>query len=513
MNQKRHLRIFLSSPGDVARERALAQQVIEQELPKDPLLRDKVTCEVVRWDDPNAPVAMPATLTPQEAVNRGLAKPSQCDAVIVILWSRMGTPLPAEIKKPDGTAYLSGTEWEYEDAISAKPLPHTLVYWRKTKPDVDIFDREKRNQQLEQIDRVNDFFARFRNPDGSLKGGYTEYETPEEFHDRLLHDLKEWVKSIPPIPRRDKIPPPPYGAIGKALRQGAVIPFIGPGASSSGRPPNAIWDPTAPAFLPSGIELSHLLADEAAFPATDERDDLAEVSSYYATFQTRRALHERLRQLLCTDLLPNFLIPPLYRFLAEISTPLLIITTNFDTEIEQSFRAADRPYDLVVYPAHRKDLANAVLWWPHGAVEPNTPEPSDLDIDLTKTSVIFKMYGSFSEQEDWNGFVITEEDYVNFFSRLSSKKAIPKQFSTYFRDRSLLFLGYRLRDWALRVVISSLSRSFARRAAEDNEEIVSWAIGDELTELEDRLWRKWGVVPYQVGIDEFVEKLRVRMAL
>ena len=104
-----HLRIFLSSPGDVADERTFAQQVIEQELPKDPFLREKITCEVVRWDDPNAQVTMPATLTPQEAVNRGLAKPSECDVVIVILWSRMGTPLPETCLKDDGSRYLSGT--------------------------------------------------------------------------------------------------------------------------------------------------------------------------------------------------------------------------------------------------------------------------------------------------------------------------------------------------------------------------------------------------------------------
>ena len=77
-----HLRFFLSSPGDVADERTFAQQVIEQELPKDPLLRGQITCEAMRWDDPNAPVTMPATLTPQEAVNRGLSKPSECDAVM-----------------------------------------------------------------------------------------------------------------------------------------------------------------------------------------------------------------------------------------------------------------------------------------------------------------------------------------------------------------------------------------------------------------------------------------------
>ena len=49
------LRFFLSSPGDVADERTFAQQVIEQELPKDPFVRGLVDCEAVRWDDPLSP--------------------------------------------------------------------------------------------------------------------------------------------------------------------------------------------------------------------------------------------------------------------------------------------------------------------------------------------------------------------------------------------------------------------------------------------------------------------------
>ena len=66
---------------------------------------------------------MLATLTPQEAVDQGLPKPSDCDIVVVIIWSHMGTPLPPEFTKPDGNPYLSGQIWEYEDAFQAAALP------------------------------------------------------------------------------------------------------------------------------------------------------------------------------------------------------------------------------------------------------------------------------------------------------------------------------------------------------------------------------------------------------
>ena len=47
----------------------------------------------MRWDDPHAASPMDAHLPPQDAINQNLPKPSECDIVAVILWSRMGTPL------------------------------------------------------------------------------------------------------------------------------------------------------------------------------------------------------------------------------------------------------------------------------------------------------------------------------------------------------------------------------------------------------------------------------------
>src|SRR5512132_2088098 len=87
------VRIFVSSPGDVAEERTFALQFIDSELPKFPQFREKVKFELIAWDDPAARIPMLATETPQDSVNATRPRPANCDIVIVILWSRMGTPL------------------------------------------------------------------------------------------------------------------------------------------------------------------------------------------------------------------------------------------------------------------------------------------------------------------------------------------------------------------------------------------------------------------------------------
>src|SRR5262245_6868957 len=72
-----NLRVFLASPGDVADERVVALQEIDQ-LAYDPLLRGLVTVEAVAWDKPSAGAPMLATMTPQEAIAKGLPQPSEC---------------------------------------------------------------------------------------------------------------------------------------------------------------------------------------------------------------------------------------------------------------------------------------------------------------------------------------------------------------------------------------------------------------------------------------------------
>jgi hypothetical protein len=207
MSQPRHIRIFLSSPGDVADERAVARTVLT-ELHREPLLRGRVTIQVIAWDDPSARTPMLATLTPQEAINRRLPVPSECDIVVVMLWSRMGTPLPfPEYHKADGTRYLSGTEWEYLDAVNGAKahrhdLPLVVVYRRTDKVLLDA-DDARFEERRDQYQLVKTFFEQFTNPDGSIGGGYNPYEKPDDFRRLFETDIKELIDQLLHLPDVD----------------------------------------------------------------------------------------------------------------------------------------------------------------------------------------------------------------------------------------------------------------------------------------------------------------------
>lgn len=205
-------RIFLASPGDVQDERNLARAVIDQ-IRHERAFRGRVDIEVVAWDQPGAAVAMDAGLTPQEAIKRGLPKPSECDLVVVILWSRMGTPLPDEYRKADGSPYLSGTEWEYEDAISAANRPQRPAVWvfRRMQTPAPELEDPNYAEIVGQWSKVKSFFQKFTHPDGSLESGINPYETPDDFRVAFEGYLRDHLTRL----IEKQTPPPVESPIAK----------------------------------------------------------------------------------------------------------------------------------------------------------------------------------------------------------------------------------------------------------------------------------------------------------
>jgi hypothetical protein len=204
MQNRVSLRIFLSSPGDVAAERKVAREVLN-DLQADPLLRDEVHFEIIAWEDPTSRVLMPAPLTPQQAINQGLPKPSEADAVIVILWGRMGTPLDIDKHgtKANGEPYWSGTEWEYLDAVRGMKehptsLPIVLLYRRTDTPPVpDLGNLDTLEEYLTQRKRVQRFLEDFRDPTTSAyRGNVIRYANLDEFRKQFAFDARLVVREI-----------------------------------------------------------------------------------------------------------------------------------------------------------------------------------------------------------------------------------------------------------------------------------------------------------------------------
>jgi TPR repeat protein len=178
------LRIFLSSPGDVAEERQLAREAVA-ELAREPGF-ESAKLEVISWDDPQGRTPLVAQLDPQGAVERGLPKPSECDVVVGIFWARMGSPLPAgKYKKADGNEYLSGTEYEIENAFSIDGGPDVLLYRRSDEPRWSARDPDLAGKQT-QLARVDAYLERL----SAVPRFISPYARPIDLKELLKNDVR-----------------------------------------------------------------------------------------------------------------------------------------------------------------------------------------------------------------------------------------------------------------------------------------------------------------------------------
>ena len=201
----------------------------------------------------------------------------------------------------------------------------------------------------------------------------------------------------------------------------------------------------------------------------------------------------------------------MHQYLAEIPAPLLILTTNYDDLIERAFSNLNppRPYDVVIHTSEAK-YGEQILWRPFSASEPIEVNPNKLDIDLSETSVVYKMHGTVDRRkEGLDQYVITEDDYIEFLARMIKSKAIPSAFAQALQTRHFLFLGYGLWDWNLRVVLNRIEKDvFQRSKTKRTKDIKYWSIQSEVRPIEQRFWQERGVEVFEMEIEKFVEKLR-----
>ena len=275
-----------------------------------------------------------------------------------------------------------------------------------------------------------------------------------------------------------------------------MIPFLGAGASVGSRNPSSdSWPGVGAEFLPASGELAGYLAEEAEYPEPDPQD-LAKVAQYAWISSGRTGLHAALRPVFNRDYQPL----PVHEYLASIEVPLLIVTTNYDTLVEDALTSAGRPHDIVVQTTD-EDLADQVYWIPHDSSVPELKTlggPGGLDIDLSARTVVYKIHGSVNRTAGENDqYLITEDDYVSFLGRMTGGKAIPMVFAEAFQTRQFLFLGHGLGDWNLRVLLNRLQ---TRPSVDDP----SWAIQKDVTDVEKEFWSKRGVNVYEVDVTDFV---------
>ena len=181
-------KLFVSSPGDVAAERARAEAVVEK---LNAEFKDRARFDPVFWED--------HFYSAHETFQKQIPEAADCALVLAVFRARLGSPLPPEFKRqPNGEPYPSGSAYEVLSAMEKRhggaPLPDIYVFRYPRGPRVD-FDDVKFDEIQKQWTALKDFFARwFKVSSGEFIAGFQAYDSPDDFAEQVEKCLREWLE-------------------------------------------------------------------------------------------------------------------------------------------------------------------------------------------------------------------------------------------------------------------------------------------------------------------------------
>jgi SIR2-like domain len=305
------------------------------------------------------------------------------------------------------------------------------------------------------------------------------------------------------------------GRVACYLAEGSLVTILGSGANAVDR--DGPWR-SGGGSLPDTTDLARHLARQ--FGVGLESDDLARISQYVCLLDGKVDLYRTLRELLvkapCAPASVHRFVAGLPGRLRDIGSggPQLLVTTNYDTALERAFDAVHEPYDLAVFvgSGDYKGRFVHVPWWDpdeDGArpiLVPNEYVDFPIDEDGTlERSVIVKLHGGAVDLRNGaahvgGDFVITEDDYIGYLTQGPVESLIPLQILSKLRESHFLFLGYRVRDWTLRVFLQRIWSDQPLQAR-------SWAVDPEPDVVERELWEELGVDVVEAPLAPFTAEV------
>jgi hypothetical protein len=287
----------------------------------------------------------------------------------------------------------------------------------------------------------------------------------------------------------------------RRLAAGSVVPFLGAGANLCERPADSDWQA---GYLPSGAELAAFLAAPYGYPEADL--DLLRVSQWVDLVSSPRALVDELHAVFSRDYRPN----KLHRFLAELPRRLreegrpvsgqLVLTTNYDDVLERAFAETGEPVDVVIYEMRRNEQRFVHLR-PDGERVAIADPARYREFALEQRSVILKIHGDVDpDDSDRDTFVVTEDHYIDYLAGESVRALIPAYLMRRVRESDLLFLGYSMRDWNLRVILRQIW-------AEQGISTGGWSIQRRPSEIDKRFWARQRIEILDVPLEDWVDAM------
>lgn len=253
----------------------------------------------------------------------------------------------------------------------------------------------------------------------------------EERHDSNesnTHKMRESGEAPANLPRSQDFN---WDILMQRISDKCCTPFIGSGASAS--------------VLPTGTELANAWSTRYDYPLQN-KDNLAQVAEYVVFKNDPMFPKKEIQRMFSAKSAPDFQNrnEP-HALLAELELPIYI-TTNYDDFMKQALAYQGRGCNV------------QYTHWNRYLEVTNPTAMSDNTFSPTATNpMIFHLHGCCDQPQS---MVLTERDYIDFLINLSRKKdMLPPCIVEALAGTSLLFVGYSMEDWTLRVIFRGLMSS------------------------------------------------------
>jgi cellulose biosynthesis protein BcsQ len=176
------LRVFVSSPSDVSPERERVFRVLTR---LNAEFVDSVRLQAVHWEA--------ELYSAQRDFQAQMRRPSESDVAVFVFWTRAGTPLPSQYIRPDGTSYISGTEYELEEAIQGfrlNGIPNVLVYRKTAKLPLELDKVEQQQAGLQALEAL--WTRHFES--GAFKNAFSTFSSTDEFEELIEQHIRGLVE-------------------------------------------------------------------------------------------------------------------------------------------------------------------------------------------------------------------------------------------------------------------------------------------------------------------------------
>jgi hypothetical protein len=232
-----------------------------------------------------------------------------------------------------------------------------------------------------------------------------------------------------------------------------------------------------------------------------------EVAQYGATTVDSLSPKNAVQAILRAATLPDFSASAQPHGILACFPLTVYLTTNYDDYMEQALAARGRTpvTEICRWNSGLRNRPSSLL---------DTPTP-----DVGRP-VVYHLHGHI---DDPDTFVLTEDDYLDFMVNLrrfesaaQSVQVLPPKIDELISSTSLLFLGYGLRDWNLRVLlraliqsadVSSQKLSVSVQLAPDDSMVV--AMGrDRAIQYLEAYFDDLKIVVYWGTVEEFLAELR-----